>query len=68
MDEADITDLEEFRISILGDGKARGARVTLLAFIIKAIVSAMREFPTFNASLSADGENLIIKKYFHKST
>lgn len=65
MDEADITDLEEFRISILGDGKARGARVTLLAFIIKAIVSAMREFPTFNASLSADGENLIIKKYFH---
>ena len=64
-DETDVTDLEEFRRSLRGDPDARGARITLLAFAMKALAAALREFPTFNASLAPDGGSLILKRYFH---
>jgi pyruvate dehydrogenase E2 component (dihydrolipoamide acetyltransferase) len=64
-DEADVTELEAFRTSIKAQAEQRGVRVTSLAFIIKSLVAALGEFPTFNASLSGDGESLIMKKYFH---
>jgi pyruvate dehydrogenase E2 component (dihydrolipoamide acetyltransferase) len=64
-EEADITDMEEFR-NALNAEKAKGElKITGLMFIIKALVAAMQQFPTFNASLSADGESLILKKYFN---
>lgn len=64
-EEADITDLEAFR-NVLNAEKAKGElKITGLIFIIKALVAAMQQFPNFNASLSADGENLILKKYFN---
>jgi len=64
-DEADITDMEAFRNALNGE-KAKGEiKVTGLMFIIKALVAAMQQFPSFNASLSSDGENLILKKYFN---
>ncbi|PTB21762.1 dihydrolipoamide acetyltransferase [Trinickia symbiotica] len=61
-DEADITSLDAFRARLAED---TGARVTPLAFIVKALVEALRQFPRFNASLDASGQNLIVKKYFH---
>jgi pyruvate dehydrogenase E2 component (dihydrolipoamide acetyltransferase) len=64
-DEADITDLEDFRKSMLDEAAKRGVKLTLLAFLMKAVVNALRTYPKFNASLAADGENLILKKYFH---
>jgi pyruvate dehydrogenase E2 component (dihydrolipoamide acetyltransferase) len=64
-DEADITDLEDFRKSMLDEAAKRGVKLTLLAFLMKAVVNALRTYPQFNASLSADGENLLLKKYFH---
>jgi pyruvate dehydrogenase E2 component (dihydrolipoamide acetyltransferase) len=64
-DEADITDLEDFRRSMLDEAAKRGVKLTLLAFMMKAVVNALRTFPTFNASLAADGESLILKQYFH---
>jgi len=64
-DEADITDLEDFRKSMLDEAAKRGAKLTLLAFLMKAVVNALRTYPSFNASLAADGENLVLKKYFH---
>ena len=64
-DEADITDLEDFRKSMLDEAAKRGVKLTLLAFLMKAVVNALRTYPSFNASLAADGENLILKKYFH---
>jgi pyruvate dehydrogenase E2 component (dihydrolipoamide acetyltransferase) len=64
-DEADITDLEDFRKSMLEEASKRGVKLTLLAFLMKAVVNALRTYPQFNASLAADGENLILKKYFH---
>jgi pyruvate dehydrogenase E2 component (dihydrolipoamide acetyltransferase) len=64
-EEADITDLEAFR-NALNSEKAKGElKITGLMFIIKALVAAMQQFPNFNASLSADGESLILKKYFN---
>ncbi len=64
-EEADITDMEEFRNGLNAE-KAKGElKITGLMFIIKALVAAMQQFPTFNASLSADGESLILKKYFN---
>lgn len=59
--EADITDLEAFRQS----QKHTGVKLTPLAFIMKAVVASLKEFPQFNASLDASGENLIIKQYYH---
>jgi pyruvate dehydrogenase E2 component (dihydrolipoamide acetyltransferase) len=64
-DEADITELEEFRKSQAQAAKGQGVRITLLAFLMKAAVAALKAFPHFNASLSADGESLILKSYFH---
>jgi len=64
-EEADITDMETFR-NALNAEKANGElKITGLMFIIKALVAAMQQFPSFNASLSADGESLILKKYFN---
>ena len=64
-DEADITEMEAFRKSLAEDAKKRGYKMTPLAFLIKAVVAALREFPDFNASLDSGGENLVRKKYFH---
>jgi pyruvate dehydrogenase E2 component (dihydrolipoamide acetyltransferase) len=64
-DEADVTELEQFRKSLNAEHKNDGLRVTILAFLIKALVSALKEFPRFNASLDATGENLVLKKYIH---
>ena len=61
-DDADITDLEAFRVQLNGD-KSSPAKVTMLAFMIKAAVAALKKFPEFNASL--DGEQLVLKNYFH---
>ena len=64
-DEADITELEEFRKSQAEAAKKEGIRFTLLAFLIKAVVVSLKQYPNFNASLSPDGENLILKQYFN---
>jgi pyruvate dehydrogenase E2 component (dihydrolipoamide acetyltransferase) len=62
-DDADITELEAFRVQLNKENEKSGAKVTMLAFMIKAAVSALKKFPEFNASL--DGEQLVLKKYFH---
>jgi pyruvate dehydrogenase E2 component (dihydrolipoamide acetyltransferase) len=64
-DRADITELEELRKSLKDKAAAQNTKLTLLAFLVKACVSALREFPNFNSSLDAGGENLILKRYFH---
>ncbi len=64
-DEADITELEAKRDALKGPAKEKGIPLTPLAFILKACVVALREFPRVNASLSEDGENLVFKKYIH---
>ena len=64
-DEADITDIEAYRKELDNAAKEKGFRVTLLAFLIKASVSALRAFPEFNASLSPGKDALILKKYFN---
>lgn len=63
VDEADITELEAFRVQLNEEQGEGGAKVTLLAFIMKGCVAALRQFPDFNASL--DGETLVLKRYFH---
>ena len=64
-DEADITDLEAFRLSLKAESEKRGVKLSLLPFVLKAVADALKAYPTFNASLAPDGENLILKKYFH---
>ena len=64
-DEADITELETFRKSNTAETEKQGFKLTMLAFLIKASVTALRQFPDFNASLDNSGENLVLKKYFH---
>jgi len=64
-DEADITDLEAFRKSLARQAERAGVRLTPLVFVMKAVVSALQSHPEFNASLSPDGESLILKKYYH---
>jgi pyruvate dehydrogenase E2 component (dihydrolipoamide acetyltransferase) len=64
-DEADITELEAFRNAQKKQAEERGVKLTPLVFIMKAVVSALKAFPQFNASLDARGENLIYKQYFH---
>ena len=64
-DEADITDLEEFRKSMQSDAEKRGVKLTMLAFLIKASVNALKAYPNFNSSLSPDGDSLIMKNYFN---
>ncbi|ESS72985.1 dihydrolipoyllysine-residue acetyltransferase component of pyruvate dehydrogenase complex [Methyloglobulus morosus KoM1] len=62
-EEADITEMEAFRVTLNAEKAKDEVKITGLMFIIKALVAAMKQFPSFNASLSADGENLILKKY-----
>ncbi|GLR12785.1 acetyltransferase component of pyruvate dehydrogenase complex [Chitinimonas prasina] len=62
-DEADITDMEAFRKEMGEELKKQNLKITPLAFIIKAVVAALKKFPDFNSSL--DGENLVLKQYFH---
>jgi pyruvate dehydrogenase E2 component (dihydrolipoamide acetyltransferase) len=62
-DDADITDLEAFRVQLNKENEKSGVKVTMLAFLIKACVQALKKFPEFNASL--DGDNLVLKQYFH---
>ena len=66
-DQADITDLEDLRVQLNQEQeKARsGVKLTMLAFLLKASVAALKQYPEFNASLDASGENLTLKKYFH---
>ncbi|HEX5683179.1 MAG TPA: dihydrolipoyllysine-residue acetyltransferase, partial [Ideonella sp.] len=62
-DDADITELEAFRVQLNKENEKSGTKVTMLAFMIKAAVAALKKFPEFNASL--DGEQLVLKQYFH---
>ncbi|URI11153.1 dihydrolipoyllysine-residue acetyltransferase [Aquincola tertiaricarbonis] len=62
-DEADITELEAFRVQLNKENEKAGIKVTMLAFMIKAAVAALKKFPEFNSSL--DGEQLVLKNYFH---
>ncbi|HTV73045.1 MAG TPA: dihydrolipoyllysine-residue acetyltransferase [Candidatus Acidoferrales bacterium] len=62
-EDADITGLEEFRQQVNAEQGASGAKLTILAFLIKAAVAALQKFPEFNASL--DGDNLVLKRYYH---
>ncbi|HTH60356.1 MAG TPA: dihydrolipoyllysine-residue acetyltransferase [Paraburkholderia sp.] len=62
-DEADITDLEALRVQLNKENEKAGVKFTMLAFVIKACVAALKKFPTFNASL--DGDNLVFKQYYH---
>jgi len=64
-DEVDLTDLEALRRELKPKAAAQGAKLTILAFIVKACIGALREFPTFNASLDETGENLVLKKYYN---
>ena len=64
-DEADVTDLEEFRKSSNLALAKSGVKLTMLAFVIKACVAALKKYPAFNSSLDAKGENLILKQYYH---
>jgi pyruvate dehydrogenase E2 component (dihydrolipoamide acetyltransferase) len=64
-DEADITDLEAFRKAQTAETEKQGFKLTMLAFMIKACVTALRQFPQFNSSLDKSGESMIVKKYFH---
>jgi len=64
-DEADITDLESFRKANTSVTEKQGFKLTMLAFLIKACVTALRQYPQFNASLDPKAESLILKKYYH---
>jgi pyruvate dehydrogenase E2 component (dihydrolipoamide acetyltransferase) len=62
-DDADITELEAFRVQLNKENEKSGVKVTMLAFLIKACVAALKKFPDFNTSL--DGDQLVVKSYFH---
>jgi pyruvate dehydrogenase E2 component (dihydrolipoamide acetyltransferase) len=64
-EEADITELEAFRVQMNREHEKSGVRVTMLALLIKACVAALKKFPEFNSSLAPDGENLILKKFYN---
>lgn len=64
-DEADITDLELFRKSLKAEAEKLGVRVTMLSFLMKAVVSGLKAYPRFNSSLSPDAQSLIMKNYFN---
>ena len=63
-DDADITDLEDLRVALNKEHEKAGIKLTMLAFLMKAVVSGLKKYPDFNASLDVDG-NLVLKKYFH---
>src|SRR3546814_634506 len=62
-DAADITELEELRQTLNKENQKSGVKVTMLAFLIKAVVAGLKKFPEFNASI--DGDNLVLKQYYH---
>src|SRR4029079_15952369 len=62
-DDADVTELEAFRVEINKENEKSGVRVSMLAFMIKAAVVTLKQFPEFNASL--DGDSLVLKQYYH---
>ena len=64
-DEADITELEALRKESNQSTKEEGVKVTILAFLMRAVVAVLKKFPEFNASLAGDGENLVVKNYYH---
>lgn len=64
-EEADITELEAFRVSLKTEADKRNVKVTLLPFLIKAVVAALKAYPKFNASLAANGDELILKHYYN---
>ncbi|MCP4009736.1 MAG: dihydrolipoyllysine-residue acetyltransferase [Proteobacteria bacterium] len=64
-DEADITITEDFRQSLKGEAEQKGIRITLLSFIMKALVACLKEFPHVNSSLTPDGKGYVLKKYFN---
>jgi pyruvate dehydrogenase E2 component (dihydrolipoamide acetyltransferase) len=64
-DDADITDLEAFRVQLNKENEKSGVKLTMLAFLIKACVAALKKFPDFNSSLGADGASIVVKKYWH---
>ncbi|PJK10227.1 dihydrolipoyllysine-residue acetyltransferase [Lysobacteraceae bacterium NML08-0793] len=64
-DQADITDLEALRVQLNAENQKAGIKLTMLAFLMKAVVSVLKQYPEFNASLDESGENLTLKKYFH---
>jgi len=64
-DDADVTDLEALRVSLNKENEKAGIKLTMLAFLIKAVVAALKKYPDFNASLDASGDNLVLKKYFN---
>jgi pyruvate dehydrogenase E2 component (dihydrolipoamide acetyltransferase) len=64
-DEADITEMDAFRKELGTEYAKQNIKITPLAFLVKAVVVALQQFPEFNASLDASGENLVLKKYFH---
>ncbi len=64
-DDADVTELEALRVALNKENEKAGIKFTMLGFLIKAVVAALKKYPDFNASLDASGENLILKKYFH---
>lgn len=69
-DDADITDLEDLRVALNKENErtdkgGAGIKLTMLAFLMKAVTSALQKYPDFNASLDADGGTLVLKKYFH---
>ena len=64
-DEADITELEEFRVSLKEEASREGIKITLLAFVTKILASALKKFPNFNSSLHPNGDTLILKKYIN---
>ena len=64
-EQADVTELEAFRKSVNGRYRPDDVQLTVLAFVVKACVAALKKYPEFNASLDATGENLILKRYYH---
>ncbi len=64
-DSADITELEALRVALNKENEKAGIKLTMLAFLMKAVVAVLKQYPEFNASLDESGENLTLKKYFH---
>jgi pyruvate dehydrogenase E2 component (dihydrolipoamide acetyltransferase) len=64
-DDADITDLENYRQTQKAETEKQGVKLTPIVFVMKAVVAALKQYPQFNASLDSSGENLVLKKYFH---
>ncbi|MEZ5740335.1 MAG: 2-oxo acid dehydrogenase subunit E2 [Burkholderiaceae bacterium] len=62
-DDADVTDLEAFRVMLNKENERQGIKVTMLAFLVKACVAALKKFPQFNSAL--DGDNLVLRQYYH---